>query len=335
MSCVSNMATLLTNTADYSRMANKPSAVRLPQLIGIPFTFSITSLIGILISSASTVIYNKGPQWNPLDVLSLKLDADPYNSASRAGVFFIAAAFVVAQLGTNVSANSLSAGHDLAALMPRYISIRRGQIICWAIGFSYCPWVILSSSSNFATYLSAFSVFLSSIVGVMVADYYFVRRGKLDIKSLYSTRSSEGDDSLYLYTAGVNWRAYAAYLCGLVVNMPGFVGVCSGKYISRDVQNMYQLAFFLGFFVSFIIYIGINHFFPAIDGVPLSEKHVWREPVGGSWEAADWDVQVYADEACEAHGAGRSQSPVISDDASAEDKEKLATGGQTVTNLPY
>ncbi len=344
-SCVSNMATLLTNNPDYSRLANKPSAVFLPQLLAIPGTFAITSLVGILITSASTLIYDKGPQWNPLDVLGLKLDADPYNASSRAGVFFLAAAFIIAQLGTNVAANSLSAGHDLAALFPKYVSIRRGQILCWAVGFAYGPWRIMSSSSNFATYLSAFSVFLSSIVGVMVADYWIVRRGALDVKSLYSLRSTDGGESLYYYTAGINWRAYAAYLIGLAINMPGFIGVCRGKSISQSIDNMYTLSFFLGFFLSFLVYLALNRFFPVTDAVPFSkeEKRTWREPAGKSWEALDWSVPVYADEALPAYSSSASVGRMDEEDGGssfAEEEKKsssrrTSSGKPTITNLDY
>ncbi|KDN37152.1 NCS1 nucleoside transporter family [Tilletiaria anomala UBC 951] len=325
MSCVSNMATLTVNIPDFARMADKQSSTFLPQLMGIPFTFGITSLVGIIISSASEVIYGE-VQWSPLAVLKLKLDADPYNSQNRAGVFFIAAAFVVMQLGTNIAANSLSAGSDLTALLPRYINIRRGSIIAWAIGFSYCPWIILSSSSNFATYLSSFSVFLSSIAAVMVADYWVIRRGRLDVTSLY-TAELDGKHSLYYYTAGINWRAYAAYLIGLSANMAGFVGVVRGKFISTASQHMYTLAFIAGFSISFVCYIVINYFFPVEDAVPITQKG-WYEPVP-CWESDDWSTPIYA-----IRNAERSAQSSITHEKAAE-KDKSNQAVPAVTDLQY
>jgi len=79
----------------------------------------------------------------------------------RAGVAFIAIAFIIAQIGTNIAANSISAGCDLTSLAPRFITIRRGGYVAATVGFAMLPWRLLSSSNNFATYLSAYSVFLS------------------------------------------------------------------------------------------------------------------------------------------------------------------------------
>lgn len=83
-----------------------------------------------------------------------------------------------------------------------------------------CPWHLLSSSNNFTTYLSAYSVFLSSIAGVMCADYYLVRKGYLQTKDLYSA-DRKGP---YFFHGGVSWRGYAAYLAGILPNVVGFVG---------------------------------------------------------------------------------------------------------------
>jgi NCS1 family nucleobase:cation symporter-1 len=99
------------------------------QLFTIPIGFAITSFIGIIVSSSSSVIYHD-PIWNPLDLLGRFLDEGGH--AQRFGVFIISTAFCLAQLGTNIAANSVSAGSDLTALFPKYINIRRGGYICAA-----------------------------------------------------------------------------------------------------------------------------------------------------------------------------------------------------------
>lgn len=177
--------------------------------------FGITSFIGIIVSSSSNVIYGQ-PIWNPLDLLSNFLEGA--SSAQRFGVFIISLAFALAQLGTNIAANSVSAGTDMTALFPRYLNIRRGGYICAAVGLAMCPWNLLSSSNQFTTYLSAYSVFLSSIAGVMISDYYFVKRGYLQVKDLYSGKRT----GPYFFYLGFNWRAYAAYIAGILINVVGF-----------------------------------------------------------------------------------------------------------------
>jgi nucleobase:cation symporter-1, NCS1 family len=83
-----------------------------------------------------------------------------------------------------------------------------------------CPWNLLKDSNSFTSYLSAYSVFLSSICGVMISHYYVVSQRKVKIDDLY-TMSSGG---IYHYWHGFNLRAYAAYICGIVINVVGFAG---------------------------------------------------------------------------------------------------------------
>jgi NCS1 family nucleobase:cation symporter-1 len=224
MSSIANFAALIVNDPDFARFARKPSDAFLPQLLTIPIGFAVTSFIGIIVSSSSVVIFGTSI-WNPLDLLEQFLE-EGAGAGQRFGVFVIATAFTLAQLGTNIAANSISAGTDLTALAPRWISIRRGSYICALIGLVMCPWNLLSSTNNFTTYLSAYSVFLSSIVGVMICDYYFVRKGYLQIKDLYSGKKS----GPYYFTFGFHWRAYAAYIAGILINVVGFAGA-----VGRDV----------------------------------------------------------------------------------------------------
>lgn len=113
----------------------------------------------------------------------------------------------------------------MTALLPRWLNIRRGSYICAIVGLVMCPWNLLSSSNNFTTYLSAYSVFLSSIAGVMICDYYFVRKGFLQTRDLYSALRS----GPYYYTLGVHWRAYAAYIAGILINIVGFAGAVGNE----------------------------------------------------------------------------------------------------------
>ena len=275
MSSIANFATLIVNginpsstsqgnyitnppspaDPDFARFARKPSDAFLSQLITIPVGFALTSFIGIIVSSSSTILYGE-PIWNPLDLLgNLLIGA---NSAERFGVFVIATAFALAQLGTNIAANSVSAGTDMTALLPRYINIRRGGYVCAAVGLAMCPWNLLSTSNKFTTYLSAYSVFLSSIAGVIIADYYVVRRGYFQIRELYSARAS----GPYFYTLGFHWRGYAAYLSGILVNIVGFVGAI-GRPVPAGASYIYNLNFFVGFIVSSGVYWGLCTLFPV------------------------------------------------------------------------
>jgi NCS1 family nucleobase:cation symporter-1 len=254
MSSISNFATLIVNDPDFARFARKPSDAFYSQLFTIPIGFAFTSFVGIVVSSSSVVIYNQ-PIWNPLDLLSNFLDEG--GQAQRFGVFFIALAFCFAQLGTNIAANSVSAGTDMAALLPRYLNIRRGGYICAVVGLAICPWNLLSSSNQFITYLSAYSVFLSSIAGVICSDYYFVRKGYLLVNDLYSARKTGS----YYFSFGINWRAYAAYIAGILINVVGFAGAI-GKKVPATAMYIYDFNFFGGFIIASGTYWALCKFFP-------------------------------------------------------------------------
>ncbi|KAJ3465980.1 hypothetical protein MRS44_006638 [Fusarium solani] len=264
MSSIANFATLIVNGSDFSRFARKPRDALWSQLITIPIGFALTSFIGIIVSSASSVMYSE-PIWNPLNLLDKFIDDG--SSAERFGVFVIAMAFTLAQLGTNIAANSVSAGTDMTALLPRWIDIRRGGYICAVIGFAICPWQLLKDSNQFTTYLSAYSVFLSSIAGVMVSDYYLVRKGYLELKELYDGRK-EGP---YYYTFGIHWRGYAAYIAGILINVVGFAGAV-GQTVPKGATYIYNVNYFCGFLVSLSVYWSLCKIFP----IPATSSR-WME----------------------------------------------------------
>ncbi|CAG8980041.1 hypothetical protein HYALB_00009250 [Hymenoscyphus albidus] len=265
MSSIANFATLIVNDPDFSRFARKPKDAFWSQLITIPCGFAVTSFIGIIVSSSSTVIFKGDPIWSPLSLLQSFLDEG--TPKDRAGVFFIAMAFTLAQLGTNIAANSVSAGTDMTALLPRYLNIRRGGYVCAIVGLVMCPWNLLSTANNFTTYLSAYSVFLSSIAGVIICDYYIVRKGYFEVKELYSARRT----SPYYFTFGIHWRGYVAYICGILINIVGFVGAI-GKPVPIGATYIYNLNFFCGFLIASGSYWVLCTLFP----IPATST-VWCE----------------------------------------------------------
>ncbi|KAH9925124.1 permease for cytosine/purines, uracil, thiamine, allantoin-domain-containing protein [Fomitopsis serialis] len=258
MSCISNMSTLVTNAPDFASRARRPRDALWPQLIAVPLGFGIVCFLGIIVSSSSQAIYGEA-LWSPVDLLGTFLDNNP-SHATRFAVWFISAAFIIAQVTsrTNISANSISAGCDLTALFPRFINIRRGGYIAAIVGLCMLPWNLLKSSSNFTTYLSAYSVFLSSIAGVMVTDYYLIHKGHYRVSELYYP----GKDGWYSYTYGINFRAYAAYVSGIVINVVGFAGA-TGRPVPEAAIHIYDLSFFTGFAVSATVYYTLNRIFPA------------------------------------------------------------------------
>ncbi|KAI5305159.1 RNA-splicing factor [Ascosphaera pollenicola] len=316
MSAISNFATLIVNAPDFARVARKPKDAFWSQLFTIPTGFAVTSLIGILVSSASAVMYGSAV-WNPLDLLAKFLDNA--SSAERFGVFVISLGFALAQVGTNIAANSISAGTDLTALLPKFINIRRGGYACAIVGFAMCPWHLLSSSNNFTTYLSAYAVFLSSIAGPMLCDYYIVRRGHLDVHHLYSAKkhyvdpiTGEMKKRPYRYFYGFSLHAYAAYISGIMINIVGFVGAV-GMTVPIGATYIYNVNFFGGFIVSAIVYYILVRVWPPA-GLPRSNG--WDEV---NIDSLSWR---FGDDQLEAISAPESSDSLSADEQKIREEEE-------------
>ncbi|KAF7310716.1 NCS1 nucleoside transporter family [Mycena chlorophos] len=226
-SAIAPKATLALNICDFTRFAKSPKAVVWTNIVSLSIPITLCAVLGVVVTSATEVIYGVST-WNPLEVCEL------WNN--RAAAFFAAFCWALCVLATNISANSTAVGNDLTIIFPRFVNIRRGQYICAVLGLATCPVVDHPKQRQvfhvsgcllfhlpkrnifaFRSFLGGYSIFLGPIAGIILSDFYIYRRRKVDILSLYRRQSS-----LYWYTHGVNLRAVAAYLLGLVPNLPGF-----------------------------------------------------------------------------------------------------------------
>lgn len=175
-SVIGNYATLSVNMPDFSRYSKASVQWQWLYVPMLPIVFTFISFIGIAATSAGQEHYGQ-LDWNPATLIS--------NWPNRACQFIAGFGFCLAALGVNISANSLSAANDLAALFPAYINIRRGQLICALIAWVMVPWKILATASGFLNFMSAYSVFLGPIAAILVWDFWWVHDMKYDVVALY------------------------------------------------------------------------------------------------------------------------------------------------------
>lgn len=148
---------------------------------------------------------------------------------------------------------------DMAGLFPAFVNIRRGAYIGLVISIAMCPWQLLSAASTFISVLSAYSVFLGPMIGIMVCDYWVLRRRRAKLSDLYHPRP----DGLYYFWHGINWRSFVSWVVGWAHMLPGFAHAVTPQVkVPEACTNLYYLAFPLGFAVSFSIHYGINRCFP-------------------------------------------------------------------------
>lgn len=248
-SVIGNYATLSVNQADfsrYSRVSVKWQCIYVPLL---PAFFTFISFIGIASATAGNAHYNV-TEWDPIALIS--------HWQNRPARFFAAASFGLAALGVNISANSLSAANDFMALFPRYINLRRGQLLCAVLCWALVPWKILASAGSFLNFMSAYAIFLGPIAAIMLFDFWVVHKRRYDIVALYDPKK------IYRYNSWlVNWRAVVAFIVGVAPSLPGFVnGIDSSIDVGVGVHP-YQIGWLIGFAGTAVVYTGLSLLLPA------------------------------------------------------------------------
>ena len=237
-------ATLSLNIPDFTRYARNQKAQINGQIIGLPPSMTLFAFIGVVVTSATFIIYGE-TIWDPV-VLAGKFQ-------NKLLVSFAMIAVAISTLATNIAANIVSPANDFANLAPRTINFRTGGYITGIIGILIFPWKLIADPNGYIfTWLIAYSSLLGPVGGILIADYYFIRRQQLQLNELYSHQGQYG------FRNGFNSAAIVALLAGVLPNIPGFllqIKLISATTFPVWVSNLYNYAWFVGFFISGIIYM--------------------------------------------------------------------------------
>ena len=237
-------ATLSLNMPDFTRFGRSQREQAVGQVVALPSTMTVFAAMGVLITSAAMVIYPDmaaGDVWDPVKLVG-RFEHPVIVAVSMFTV-------VVATLSVNIAANVVSPANDFANAFPRYISFRLGGLITGVIGILMQPWRLLADPSGYIfSWLLGYSGGLGSIAGVLIADYWLVRRKGLALADLYRQRG------VYTYTAGWNWRAVVATLLGCFFAWIGLV--------VPALRVLYDYAWFVGFGVAFAAHYGLMKLSP-------------------------------------------------------------------------
>jgi NCS1 family nucleobase:cation symporter-1 len=240
-------ATLALNIPDFSRYARSQRDQVIGQALGLPATMGLFSFIGVAVTSAAFVIYSdmdpekKKALWDPIFLL---------NQFDNPVILIIAmVSLSLATLATNIAANVVSPANDFAHLWPRLISFRTGGLLTGLIGIAIMPWKLLANASVYIDkWLVGYSLLLGAVGGILIADYFLIRRTHLDLAGLYR---KEGP---YWYSGGFNPKALIALGAGIALCVPGFLARVGVSGISDTWAKMYDYAWFVSFGVSFLVY---------------------------------------------------------------------------------
>ena len=238
-------ATLSLNIPDFTRYARSQKAQVVGQALGLPTTMTLFCFIGIAVTEATVLIYGKAI-WDPVELVA-KLGSPVVIAISLV-------ALSVATLSTNIAANVVSPANDFSNLAPRRISFRTGGLITAVVGVLMMPWYFYNNLSQYVfTWLIGYSALLGPIAGIMLCDYYVVRRTELDVEALY-----DGAGEYSYGGSGFNWRAIVALVVAVAPNLPGFLNAATGKKLFPQVFDVvYGYAWFVGLVVGFVVYWGL------------------------------------------------------------------------------
>jgi nucleobase:cation symporter-1, NCS1 family len=238
-------ATLSLNIPDFTRYARSQRSQALGQLFGLPATMTAFAFIGVAVTSATIVVYGEAI-WDPVALIA--------RIGNPITIIFGALIVMLAQLTTNMAANVVSPANDFSSLAPRRISYVLGGLITAVIGIVMMPWKLYADASAYIfTWLVGYSSLMGAIGGVMIADYWVLRRRQLSLADLFKV---EGQ---YTYRGGVNWTAMTALALAIVPVVPGFVRAATtpGGQVPNPTafDALYTYAWFVTFTLSFGLYL--------------------------------------------------------------------------------
>lgn len=237
-------ATLSLNIPDFTRYAKSQKSQMLGQALGLPLTMTAFAFIGVAVTSATVLIYGEAIA-DPVKLIQ-KFD-------SAFVILFAMIVIFIAQLTTNMAANVVSPSNDFSNLNPRRISYVAGGLITAVIGILMMPWQLMSSMSAYIfTWLIGYSGLMGAIAGILICDYWILRKQKLNLVALFKT------DGIYSYSSGFNWRAITALIIAIAPVVPGFIraAITPGGQVENPnfFDTLYVYAWFVTFIIGFFVY---------------------------------------------------------------------------------
>jgi NCS1 family nucleobase:cation symporter-1 len=236
-------ATLSLNIPDFSRLAKSQRDQMIGQALGLNTTMPFYAFIGVAVTSATVLIFGE-TIWDPIELMS-RFDS--------VGLMLVSMfALTLATLTTNLAANVVAPAISFSNLAPRHISRRAGGVITGIIGILMMPWKLVADPTGYIfTWLIGYSALLGPIGGILICDYFLIRRTQLNARDLYER---EGE---YTYTGGFNLIALLALVLGIAPSVPGFLGTIGAldpAAVGPFLMSLYSYAWFIGFGVALLVY---------------------------------------------------------------------------------
>ena len=196
----------LLNFGDFSRYGKSMQQVKKGNFWGLPFNFIFFSLITVLTVSGTYSLFGK-------------MVTDPLETVAMIDNTFVVVlgllTVLTATIGINIVANFVSAGFDFSNLMPQKLSFRSAGMIAALGSVFITPWNLFNSPELIHYTLDVLAAFIGPLFGILIADFYFIKKQKIDIDDLFNDQPN----GAYWYKNGVNPKAIGALIPAVSIGL--------------------------------------------------------------------------------------------------------------------
>ncbi|MFE0805679.1 NCS1 family nucleobase:cation symporter-1 [Streptomyces sp. NPDC058812] len=244
MGMIGFWSTLSLNIPDFTRYGKSQKAQTRGQALGLPTTMTLFAFLSVMVTSGSQAVYGEAI-WDPVK-LAAKTD-------NVVGLLFALVTVLVATLSVNIAANLVSPAFDFSNVAPRKVSFRAGALITCVLAVLIFPWKLYSDPQGYIfTWLGLVGGLLGTVAGILIADYWILRRARLDLVDLYRTGGR------YWYDRGWNWRAVVAFLVGGVLAIGGadFHPLIDGRPVPF-LEPLADYGWAVGLGTSMVLYLAL------------------------------------------------------------------------------
>jgi NCS1 family nucleobase:cation symporter-1 len=275
MGMIAFWSTLSLNMPDFTRFGRSQREQAVGQALGLPTTMTLFPLMGVLVTSATVIVYGEAI-WDPVALVS-RFD--------NALVILLATfTLAVATLSTNIAANVVSPSYDFSNVWPSKISFRTGGLITGVIGILIQPWNLLASPELYIfTWLGFYGGATGAIAGVLIAHYWLIHRANLNLRDLYKA------NGIYRYMSGWNWTAVVALAVGAFIALGGAYsaldanGNPTGPFPPEGLipilKPVYDYSWMAGLFVALAVFFVLDKVIPSKQAETGTEAPPVPEPV--------------------------------------------------------
>ena len=216
---------------DFTQYAKSDKAQAKGQTLGFVVAYTLFAMTSVMILAGASIHYGVDT-WNVLDIVN---NFDGWFVPTFASIVIL-----MTTISTNATANIIPAGYQVVALFPK-LTYRQGVMIAGVVSVIICPWKLMESQDSLFMFLSLIGAMLGPVLGVMLAHYFVILKGNVDLETLYTKPGQYN-----YFKNGYNTLAFG-------VTIVAALAAIIGEFIPA-LKPLSQVSWFTGVFLAFFLY---------------------------------------------------------------------------------